>query len=161
MSPALLAAMATIVPTVRTPARAAPSVQPAAANTVAVPRRVTRVIPDVGCEETPTMPTMRAATATKRTPKTPTPAESTARWSGAMFPAKTPGTTPATSTTRPMPPTTNHGGRSRSVRGTGPSAADVPARLIPRATAVKAPHMVGSPRATVRSPAVATAPAPM
>ena len=50
------------------------SVQPAAAKTDAMPRSVTSVMPDVGCDDTPTMPTMRAATVTNRTPKTPTPA---------------------------------------------------------------------------------------
>ncbi len=55
------------------------SVHPAAANTDATPRSVTRAIPDVGWDDTPTMPTMRAATATNRTPKTPTPAAQTAR----------------------------------------------------------------------------------
>src|SRR5205085_4093991 len=97
--PALDAAMATIVPTVRTAARAFASVQPAAAKTVATPRSVTSAMPDVGCEETPTMPTMRAATATKRTPKIPTPAAQTARGSGPMPPAKTPGTSAQTATT--------------------------------------------------------------
>ena len=116
MSPALDAAIATMVPTVRTAARAPVSVQPAAAKTEATPSSVTSVMPDVGCDETPTIPTMRAATATKRTPKTPTPAAQTARGSGPMPPAKTPGTRAATRTTATMPPTTKPPGRSRSVR---------------------------------------------
>ena len=66
--------MATIVPTVSTAARDIGSVQPATAKTEATPSSVTSVIPEVGCDETPTMPTMRAATVTKRTPKRPTPA---------------------------------------------------------------------------------------
>ncbi len=79
MSPALLAATATMVPTVSTPACAPGPTQPAVANTDAVPSSVTRAMPEVGCEDTPTMPTMRAATATNSTPNRPTPAASTAR----------------------------------------------------------------------------------
>ena len=160
MSPALLAAIATIVPTVRTPALAPASTQPAAAKMDAVPRRVTSAMPEVGCDETPTMPTIRAATVTNSTPKTPTPAASTARCTGAMSPAKTPGTRPATSTTTATPPNTNAAGRSRSVRSAGPTV-PLASRRRPRATARKAPAIVGRPRRTVRIPAVATAPAPM
>ena len=71
MSPALLAAIATIVPTVSTPARAPASTQPAAAKIDAVPSSVTSAIPEVGCDDTPTMPTIRAATATNSTPNNP------------------------------------------------------------------------------------------
>ena len=154
MSPAFDAAMATTVPTVRTAARAAPLVHSAAAKTVATPSRVTSVIPEVGCEETPTIPTMRAATATKRTPKIATPAAQTARGSGPISPEKMPGTRKQRSGTAAIAEKTNHPGRSRS-RST-------PADLRkPRATAAKAEAMVGSPRATVTIPATATAPAPM
>src|SRR5262245_38650662 len=103
MSPALDAAMATMVPTVSTAARAPGSVQPAAAKTDATPSSVTSVMPEVGCDDTPTMPTMRAATVTNSTPKTPTPAAQTARGRGAMSPANTPGTNPAINTTAAMP----------------------------------------------------------
>src|SRR5215467_7070343 len=99
MSPAFETATATIVPTVRTAARAPGSVQPAAANTSATPNSVTRVIPDTGCDDTPTIPTIRAATVTKRMPNTPTPAAHTARCRGLMSLAKTPGTNAATATT--------------------------------------------------------------
>src|SRR5262249_61452081 len=90
------AAPATIAPTVSTAARAPGSVQPAAAKTEATPSSVTSVIPETGCEETPTIPTIRAATATNSIPKTPTPAAHTARCSGLISPAKTPGTKAAT-----------------------------------------------------------------
>ena len=160
MSPALLAATATMVPTVSTPACAPGPTQPAAANTEAVASRVTSVMPEVGCEDTPTMPTMRAATVTNSTPNTPTPAARTARCSALISPANTPGTRPATSTTKATPPSTRPPGRSRSVRSTGPAPAP-PLPRTPRATATNAPAMVGSPRSTVRMPAVATAPAPM
>ena len=127
----------------RRPARPA-STHPAAAKTEAVPRSVTSAMPEVGWEETPTIPTIRAATVTKSTPKTPTPAASTARCSGAMSPAKTPGTSPATSTTVATPPNTNAAGRSRSVRSTGPAVPRA-SRRRPRATARKAPAIVGRP----------------
>ncbi len=62
----------------RRPARPV-SVQPAAANTEAMPSRVTSVMPEVGCDDTPTMPTMRAATVTNSMPKIPEPAAQMAR----------------------------------------------------------------------------------
>lgn len=170
MSPAFEAAMATMVPTVRTAARAPPSIQPAAANAEATPSRVTRAMPEVGCDDTPTMPTMRAATATKSTPKIATPEAQTARWVRSMPPAKTPGTSHETVTTSAIPPKTKPPGRSRSVSGT-PAADPVPLTALaalaaafffsPRATAVNEAIMVGKLRTTVRMPAVATAPAPM
>ncbi len=160
MSPALLAAIATMVPTVSTPARAPSSTQPAAAKIDAVPSSVTSVMPDVGCDDTPTIPTIRAATVTNSTPKKPTPAASTARCGALMSPANTPGTRPATSTTTAMPPSTNEPGRSRSVRSTVPDDVES-GPCMPFATAANAPTIVGSPRSTVRMPAVATAPAPM
>ena len=165
MSPALDAAMATIVPTVSTAARAPGSVQPAAAKTEATPSSVTSVIPDVGCEDTPTIPTMRAATATKRTPKTPTPAAQTARWSGPRPPAKTPGTSAATSDHEydAADHERRRAGLDRSVssRPAATGLRSAPRAAAPRATPRNAPAIAGSPRSTVRIPAVATAPAPM
>ena len=96
MSPALEAATATIVPTVSTAAPRRRLGPAAAAKTEATPSSVTRVIPEMGCEETPTIPTIRAATVTKRMPKTPTPAAHTARCRRSISPAKTPGTRAAT-----------------------------------------------------------------
>ena len=49
---------------------------PAAAKSEATPRSVTSVMPEVGWEETPTIPTMRAATVTNSTPKKISPS----RW---------------------------------------------------------------------------------
>ena len=160
MSPALEAAMATMVPTVSTAARAPPSTHPAAAKMEATPSSVTRVMPEVGWEETPTMPTMRAATATKSTPKTPTPAAQTMRGTRPMFPAKIPGTKAAVRTTKAMPPTTKDPGRSRSVSKRAIVLPDE-SRDTPLAMAAKAPTIVGRFLSTVRMPAVATAPAPM
>ena len=151
MSPAFEAAIATTVPTVRTAARAPTNVHPKAAKTEATPSKVTSVIPLVGCDETPTRPTIRAATATKRTPKMATPAAQTARCGKERSPAKTPGTSVQTIGTSAMAVTTNQPGRS--------SLTSV--RRKPLATAAKAPHMVGRLRTTVRMPATATAPAPM
>src|SRR5712692_8184659 len=119
MSPALDAATATMVPTVRTAARAAGSVQPAAANTEATPRSVTSVMPEVGCEETPTIPTMRAATVTNRIPKRATPAAQTALGKGPIPPARIPGTRAVAATTNRTAPTTKLPGRSRSVETAG------------------------------------------
>ena len=145
MSPALLAAIATMVPTVRTPARAPASIQPAAAKTEAVPSSVTSAMPEVGCEETPTIPTMRAATVTNSTPKTPTPAASTARCTGAMSPAKTPGTRPATSTTD-RDAAEHERGRQVAVGALDRGALDRSRRARrPRATARKAAAIVGRP----------------
>ena len=161
MSPAFDAAIATIVPTVRTAARAAPVVQPAAAKTEATPSKVISAMPEVGCDVTPTMPTMRAATATNITPNMPTPAAQIALGTSPMPPAKMPGTRAATATTVTIVPATKLPGKSRSVLGTSAVAEFPPAFLRPRATLANAPIMVGSPRSTVRIPAVATAPAPM
>src|SRR5262249_49665395 len=153
------AAIATIVPTVRTAARAEGSLHPAAAKTEATPRRVTSVIPDVGCEETPTIPTMRAATVTKRRPKTATPAAQTARGRGPMSPAKTPGASAATATTKAIAPSTKVPGRSRSVET---ATKDPAARFLesPRTTPANAPPIVGRFWTPVNKPATATAPAP-
>src|SRR5258706_14063114 len=160
MSPAFEAATATIVPTVRTAARAAGSVHPAAANTDATPSSVTSVMPEVGCEDTPTIPTMRAATVTKRSPKTATPAAQTARGSGPIPPAKMPGTKAAAAITNRIAPRTKGPGRSRSVAAPV-AASDRRLRERPRATPAKAPPIVGRFFTTGSSPATATAPAPM
>src|SRR5512138_1235784 len=163
MSPALDAATATIVPTVRTAARAAGSVQPAAAKIEATPSRVTSVMPEVGCEETPTIPTILAATVTKRRPKTATPAALTARGSGPMPPAKMPGIKAAAAITKRIAPTTKDPGRSRSDTGAAPGDLTSLRRFRgrPRTTPANAPAIVGRFLTTVSTPATATAPAPM
>ena len=145
--------MATTVPAVSTAALASGPVQPKTAKTVATPSSVISVMPEVGCEETPTMPTIRAATATNSTPKIATPIAQTARGRRPIDPAKMPGTAKQASGTNAMAPKTKAGGRSRSL--------STPEERSPRATAAKAPAMAGRPRNTVSSPATATAPAPM
>ncbi len=137
MSPAFEPAMATIVATVSTAERAPGPFQPIAANTEATPSSVMRAMPEVGCEVTPTIPTIRAATVTNSTPKTPTPAAQTARCAAPIWPAKMPGTSASTTTTNTIAPITKEPCRSRSVFVPGATAA-VPFR-IPRATATNAP----------------------
>ena len=61
-----------------------------------------------------------------------------ARCSGAMSPANTPGTRPATSTTSATPPNTKLPGRSRSVRAVAPPPTCVAVSACPRATDVNA-----------------------
>ena len=164
MSPALEAATATMVPTVSTAARAPTSVQPKAAKTLAVPRRVTSVIPEVGCDDTPMMPTMRAATETNSTPKIPTPRPQIARWSVPSSLPKTCGTSPETRTTTSTPPRTKMPGRSRSRSGESPASSADPGLRLPRSPRVTASTervIAGRLRSTVRMPATATAPAPM
>src|SRR6266498_1545195 len=57
------------LPTVRIAARADGSRQPRKTKTTETPSSVTRVIAEVGFEETPIRPTMRDDTTTKQTPK--------------------------------------------------------------------------------------------
>ena len=97
-------------------ARAEASVQPQATKTPATPSRVTRVIPEVGLEETPMRPTMREETTTKARPNTATPSAATSRGSAAMSPASRPGTAKSTITTAAGTASTTQPGRSRSVR---------------------------------------------
>ena len=150
------------MPTVSTAARAPGSVQPAAANTEAMPSSVTSVMPEVGCDETPTMPTIRAATATNRMPNTPTPAAQHRPLQRAMSPANTPGTSAGDEHHDRDAAEHEAAGQVAVGALAGPaSARAAPRPRRPRATARKAPAMVGSPRSTVRMPAVATAPAPM
>ena len=161
MSPALLAAIATIVPTVSTPARAPASTQPAAAKTDAVPSSVTSAMPDVGCDETPTMPTMRAATVTNSTPKTPTPAAQHRALQRRHVPGEDAGHEAGDEHDDRDAAEHEAGGQVAVGRARPRRRVAVPRRRSPRATARKAPAIVGSPRSTVRMPAVATAPAPM
>ncbi|MBA7641043.1 hypothetical protein ES703_48715 [subsurface metagenome] len=63
------AATQTTVPTVRAVAIPKISVHPRAKNKRLVPRRVTIVIPDVGFEDTPIMPTILDETVTKQKAK--------------------------------------------------------------------------------------------
>ena len=118
-------------------------------------------MPDVGCEVTPTIPTMRAATATNRRPNNPTPHAHTMRGPSDIPPARTPGTSATIAITVPTAAATNEKGRSRSVGGAVARPFRSPRRPTPRATADRADPIVGSAFSTVTIPATATAPAPM
>ena len=79
VSPAMDAATQTTVPTMRTVALPARSVQPARKNTRLTPSSVAMAIPDVGLEVTPTRPTIRELTVTKKNAKIAMRTEATAR----------------------------------------------------------------------------------
>src|SRR5688572_2003200 len=79
MSPAIDAAMATTVPTVSAPILPASSVQPMARKTAEVPSREAIVMPLVGFEVTPTSPTIRDDTVTKKNAKITTQIAATDR----------------------------------------------------------------------------------
>ena len=113
------------------------------------------VIPEIGLDELPMMPTMRLATVTKKKPNTTTSNPSMSE------PGNVPGKfgkNPMTRTRTSAPMTTNEIGRSRSVRR-------VPALPAPfrssRTESRKLDTMVGRVRRSVMTPAHATAPAPM
>ena len=148
------------MPTVSTPARALASTQPAAAKIEAVPRSVTSAIPEVGCEDTPTMPTMRAADRDEQHAEQTDARCEHATLQGAHVTREDPGHEPGD----------QHDGRDAAEHECG---RQVTIRALDRsstATAVvlqpagdrheRAGHRRQS-RATVRMPAVATAPAPM
>src|SRR3972149_7903636 len=71
--------MATTQPTVRAAALPAASVQPIRRNIVDVPSNEGRVMPLVGFEVTPTKPTIREETVTKKKAKRPTRIEPASR----------------------------------------------------------------------------------
>ena len=79
VSPAMDAAMATTQPTVRAPALPMSPVQPSSKKTVAVSNSVAMVIPLVGLEVTPTRPTMRDDTVTKKKAQITTSSAATVR----------------------------------------------------------------------------------
>src|SRR5580765_3466063 len=116
MSPAFEAAMQTTVPTVRMAARADGSRQPQSTKTTETPSSVTRVMADVGFDDTPMRPTMRDDTTTKATPNTATPMAATRRGTNDMWPASNPGTATSVTMTISGTSTTTQEGMSRSVR---------------------------------------------
>ena len=97
MSPDLLAAMATIVPTVKTATCDFISVQPAARKQSGGAQERHQRDAEVGCEETPTMPTIRAVTVTKSIPKRAMPNIETNRGMKPRSAASRPGTSTAAS----------------------------------------------------------------
>ena len=176
MSPALEAAMATIVPTVRTAAcRVRRRSSPRQRRRRPPPSSVTSVIPEAGCDDTPTMPTIRAATATNRMPNTPTPAAHTARCRGTHFAAEDPGHQAGHGHDQDDPAMTTLPGRSRSVALPAPrlrsrtppfrqaanDGEESPGhrRRACRATAEMIPAVATAPRSALARPA-ASAPSP-
>ena len=79
VSPAIDEAMQTAVPTISAVALPARSVQPKRRKIALVPSSVAIVIPDVGFEVTPTRPTIRELTVTKKKAKTAMRIEATNR----------------------------------------------------------------------------------
>src|SRR5688572_19062059 len=104
MSPAIDAATATTQPTVRAAALPAAPVQPSRRNTDEVASRVAMVMPLVGFEVTPTRPTIRAETVTKKNPATTTSRAASARAGTPGSQEKSAGTNVITRTARAAPP---------------------------------------------------------
>ena len=112
------------------------------------------VMPLMGLELLPMMPTMRLLTVTKKKPKV------TMRRPSTTLPMPLPGMNGnrATTTTRPMEPaTTIHKGRSFSVRFT----TSVPSPPRDLMAPLKAETMVGMVLISVMKPPAATMPAPI
>ena len=113
MAPALAAAMQTIAPTSSAIGWYASPVQLSATNTRHVPISVAIVIPEIGFDELPMIPTMRLETVTKKKPKTTT--RSPVRSDPGNVPGSV-GRNAMMATSATQPPTTMDSGRSRSVR---------------------------------------------
>ncbi len=152
--------MATTHPTVKAAAIPVLSVQPISRNTADVPMSDAMVIPLVGLEVTPTSPTIREATVTKKNAKTTTHTAAIALTARASIAPNTCGTRAMASASATTATMTKPTGRSRPVRGTTASA---PPRRAFNCLAPmrKLAIIVGMLRIRVINPAVATAPAPM
>jgi len=151
--PPLLAAIPTMAAVVSAMKRSAGEVQPSTRKRRQVESSVATVIPEVGLEELPISPVMRAETVTKKNPSTRTSsAERRLTWSG--------GEHQTAQKRSSVPPTTTVIGRSRSVLGTFTSWPWRVARKV-RTLRRNAPTMAGMERIRLIRPPVATAPAPM
>ena len=159
VSPEMDAAMATTQPTISAAAFPVRSVQPMARKIVAVPSSAAMVMPEVGLLVTPTRPTMRAATVTKKNANRTTQTAATSWWGTPSMTLKVCGTSAMTSVTASTPASSAPKGRSRRVRGVSVAAA--PLRAKREALARKLSTITGNERSRVMMPAVATAPAPM
>ncbi len=154
--------MHTAVPTISAVALPNVSVQPAAAKIRLVPSSVAIVIPDVGLEVTPTRPTMRELTVTKKKAKRTTRAAAMARPQVNSMELNAWGTRVRTRKMIPAPMPTVRRDRSCSVRRIFSAASPAAIRSrIWAAPILKLSIMVGMLRISVISPPVATAPAPM
>ena len=117
---------------------------------------VAMVMPEIGFDEEPMMPTMRLATVTKKKPKTTTRSAIRIFWK-----TEFPGTcgSAASSTTRPrLPAMTVTKERSRSVREMDAAATLSPMERMPSRSE---DQMVGKVLVSVMKPPAATAPAPI
>jgi hypothetical protein len=115
------------------------------------------VIPLIGLELVPMMPTIRLETVTKKNPKTTimTPRSALPRIDA---PGRN-GSSAMMTTSATQPPSTNVSGRSRSVRF-WPAASAAPPRIDARLP-LKAETIVGIVLISVMKPPAATAPAPI
>ena len=114
--------MHTAVPTISAVALPARSVQPKRRKIALVPSRVAIVIPDVGFEVTPTNPTIRALTVTKKKAKTAMRIEATNRTGiESMYP-RIPGTRVSTARIPITQSTMVRKERSRSILSTAVEA---------------------------------------
>ena len=126
-------------------------------KTTHVAIRVAIVIPEIGLEEVPMMPTIREETVTKKNPKMTI--RSDMRREPGNGPCGKPGRIASTSTIASDPITTIPMPRSLSVRLT-PSAGPTPPRKL-LTDSRNAEMIVGRVLMSVITPAQATAPAPM
>ena len=119
MSPAIDAAIATTAPTVSAATLPASSVQPSSRNNEDVPSKVAIVIPLVGFDVTPTSPTIRELTVTKKKAKTTTSSAARARPAATSMLLNAIGTTARMAKIARAPTPTTPSERSRSVRRRG------------------------------------------
>ncbi len=156
VAPPFAAAMHTIPPTTSAIGSYILPVQPIAMKTRQVPISVAIVIPEIGFELDPMMPTMRLATVTKKNPNTiiRTPSKSLLK----ILSPGICGMNAINTTSRRLPPRTTVNGKSRSVRRTA-----TPALLsfIEATLSLNDEMIVGRVLRRVMKPPAATAPAPI
>ncbi len=161
MSPAIEAAMATTAPIDSAATLPVSSVQPSATKMRLVPSSVAMVIPEVGFDVTPTSPTMRLDTVTKKKAKIATSSAPSTRTENDSMNPKTCGATARNRTTVSTPIPTKLSGRSSSVRLiAAPTVVASRRARSPRSPSLNEVMIIGVERSSVVIPAVATAPAP-
>ena len=156
VAPAFAAAMHTSAPTQRATGWNTSPVRPMRTKTTHVPMSVAIVMPEIGFEDVPMIPTIRDETVTKKNPKTTIRADM--RSDPGNGPCGKPGRTAMMSARTAEPTSTKPIGRSSSVRIFFAAPAPPPNDFR---DSRKAPTMVGIVLTSVMTPAHATAPAPM
>src|ERR1700693_78051 len=156
VAPALAAATQTIAPTHSATAWYTSPVRPSATNTTHVAMIVAIVMPEIGFDDVPMIPTMREDTVTKKNPNTTTRSPMTSE--PGKGPCGKPGRTVMRRARTMEPMTTTPMPRSLSVRLTLLPSAPAPNYLT---DSRNADTIVGSVLTRVMTPAQATAPAPM